>query len=445
MTVEIIDLRQNENIDSITEMLRRVSRAGDPREVLIEFAPYLRRVRPSDLYIAVSVRGLEPGRYKVTRKFRMLGETGMESLSSDDPWADWDRIPTHTGGLIGTIIEHGDPLLIRQLDIPDDPALGDLIKDMGSCLASPHFDNGEPTNWAISFVRDPEGFDLEKVDHGFLLGSLVGTVTRQVLAIKREKELNEQLRAQFEEVARVQRSLLPSKTPDIPGLEIATSYLTSNEAGGDYYDFFEFRDGTWGIVIADVAGHGAGAATVMAMLRAILHGYVHDRSGATPDDILRYTNDRLHGAGIDGTFVTAFFAVYDPAPNAQSGATLTYARSGHNPHRLKDGRTGAIRSLDGASTIPLGVFIDYSACSACIELKHNDTVVLYTDGITEAFNDQREMFGIERLDTALTECGGDPDCIVDRVHAALYEHTKRMTRDDDQTLVVFQYVGTGSP
>jgi len=331
-------------------------------------------------------------------------------------------------------------VLVRHLDVKDDPALGNLVADMGAGFASPHFDQGEPINWAISFVRDPDGFDVASADEAFLLGSLLGTVTRQILAIQQSNSLNKQLQAQFEEVARVQQSLLPKRIPNIPGLEIATSYLTSNEAGGDYYDFFEFRDGTWGIVIADVSGHGAGAATVMAMLRAILHGYAHERATVSPDDILNYTNQRLHDARLDGRFVTAFFAVYDPKSNGNGHPTLTYARSGHNPPRIKDGATGEVRPLDGAGTIPLGVSESYNACSACVELRPNDTVVLYTDGITEAFSPTREMFGVERLDEALTRCHGAPDCTVDSVHEALYRHTGSLSRDDDQTLVTFRLI-----
>ena len=445
LVVQFIDLSQNENIDLITQMLRQVSTATDPADVLQIFGPYFRRKRPSDLLLGVSVRGLKPGEYKITRRFRFAenGE-GVENLSSINPWLQWDQLPTHTGGVIGELIARGVPVLVRHMNVTDDPALGNLVADMGAGFASPHFDQGEPINWAISFVRDPEGFDVATADEAFLLGSLLGTVTRQIIAIKQSKSLNKQLQAQFEEVARVQQSLLPKRIPDIPGLEIATSYLTSDEAGGDYYDFFEFRDGTWGIVIADVAGHGAGAATVMAMLRAILHGYAHERASVSPDDILNYTNLRLYNAGLDGRFVTAFFAVYDPKPNRNGYPTLTYARSGHNPPRIKDGATGKVRPLDDAGTIPLGVSESYKACSACIELRPNDTVVLYTDGITEAFSPTREMFGVERLDEALTRCHGAPDCTVDSVHDALHRHTGRLSRDDDQTIVTFRLIGGGA-
>jgi sigma-B regulation protein RsbU (phosphoserine phosphatase) len=450
--VRFIDLHKIENIESLTRLLRNVSRATDPKEVLSQFSPIFRKMRPSDLYVSASIRGLEPGQYKITRKFTLedLQRSGDPTtrLRRADPWRDWDKLPTYTGGLIGEIISRGEPSLIRELDLDEDPALGDSIKGMRACLANPHYDNGEPINWAISFIRDPDGYDPSVLEEGLLIGNLVGSITRNLIAIREARDLNEQLKAQFEEVARVQRSLLPSRIPDIPGLEIATSYLTSNEAGGDYYDFFPFSNGTWGIIIADVAGHGAGAATVMAMLRAILHAYPDSHDRFSPDDILAYTNRRLHAAGIDGRFVTAFCAVYDPtfttSPNGRGTATLTYARSGHNPPLLKEGSTGDVRVLDGAGTVPLGVFEEYTAHSACIELLPGDTIVLYTDGITEAFDTAREMFGVHRLEAALTTCSGRPECVVDSVHSALFKHTGRMSREDDQTLVTFQFMGDPS-
>jgi sigma-B regulation protein RsbU (phosphoserine phosphatase) len=176
----------------------------------------------------------------------------------------------------------------------------------------------------------------------------------------------------------------------------------------------------------------------MAMLHAILHAYRSTIDGAAvhPDEVLRFANERLCAASIESSFVTAFFAVYDP-----DAATLTYSRSGHNPPRFKDGRTGEIRSIEGAGSLPLGVFVDSALTRETLRLWPNDTVIRYTDGITEAFSADRRMFGVERLDQALTRCSGEPDCVVDSVHTALYAHTGSRTRADDQTIVAFRYLG----
>lgn len=100
-----------------------------------------------------------------------------------------------------------------------------------------------------------------------------------------------------------------------------------------------------------------------------------------------------------------------------------------------------MRAVDEPSSFPLGIFETYEIAAGTLTLRPNDTVVMYTDGITEEFNGAREMFGVERLDSALDGCSGDPECVVGSVHGALFEHTGARTRADDQTIVAFRYIG----
>jgi phosphoserine phosphatase RsbU/P len=416
------------------EMLRELSIADTPYRVLNSFARGYWPLRPIDYMISLSTRDLPEGQYRITRSIDVAGVlAGSAEMPTAQPRRR-DEIPVHSGGFIGSVIADKHPVLIHDLECRADPVLGDLLRDFGSALFIPLFDEGQPRYWNIQLRKGKEGFSLPELEQAAIVANLVGGTNSRLVLVEQIRQLNAALRQQFEDVARVQRSLLPRQIPDIPGLEIATSYLTSDQAGGDYYDFFRFDDGTWGFLIADVSGHGAAAATIMAMLHGILHAYTG--SGRTPDAVLAYANRKLFEAGIEGSFVTAFFAVYDPR-----SASVTYARSGHNPPLLKDGRTGEIRHLDGDGGLPLGIFEPYEIGSETIRLRPNDTLILYTDGITEAFSAAREMFGPERLDVALTKCSGAPDCVVDSVHSALYQHTGSRTRADDQTLVAVRYSG----
>lgn len=416
-------------------MVRAISMAEQPIQVLSAFARYYWELRPHDYMISLSTKGLEGGQYRVTRQIDVARVRAREiELVPNEPWRHRDTIPVHTGGFLGEIVASRAPQVLHHLELRGDPVLGDTLAHLGSACVMPLYDEGEARYWNIQFRRGREGFSVEELEQGMLVANLTGGNNTRLLLVEEIRKLNATLKQQFEEVASVQRSLLPRKTPDIPGLEIATSYLTSDQAGGDYYDFLRFPDGTWAIVIADVSGHGAAAATVMAMLHGILHAYGAER--AEPAEIVRYVNTRLLEAGIEGTFVTAFLGVYDP-----KRATLKYARSGHNPPILKDGRTGKATFLDGAGGLPLGVFKPYEITSETLSLKPMDTVVLYTDGITEAFNGTRDMFGPERLEIALEKCTGAPDCVVDSVHSALFEHTGSLSRRDDQTLVAIRYKG----
>lgn len=425
--------------DLIVDMLKDLSRASTPGEVNRAFILRSLNLRPVDCVVSISTRGLEPGHYRITRKAD-IGPVLRGEVKPDFP--DYppppDAFPIHRGGLIGHLIADPRPKVVQNLHVPDDPVLGTDLADMRSLLAIPLYDDGEPKNWAIQFRRQPEAFSPADCEALIINANLVGGTNRRMGLTREVRELNDRLNKQFEDLARIQRALLPSEIPVIPGLKIATSYLTSDQAGGDYYDFFQFDSGKWGILIADVSGHGAAAAAVMAMLHAILHAYRSTIDGAAirPEEVLRFTNRRLCEASIESSFVTAFFAVYDPMT-----ATLTYSRSGHNPPRLKKGTTGDICSVDGAGSLPLGVFEDSGLTSETLHLAPSDTVILYTDGITEAFDANREMFGVERLDAALHDCSGDPDCVVDSVHTALYAHTGARTRADDQTIVAFRYLG----
>jgi phosphoserine phosphatase RsbU/P len=436
--VQTIDLQAKPRLDVLIRMLKTLSTAETPSEVLSAFARGYWVLRPIQYMVSISTRDLPPGAYRITRSID-VEEVLAGRARADGTVPARESIPVQSGGFIGEVIADGRPKVITELELRGDPVLGDLLEPMGSALVIPLYDEGEPRYWTLQFRRARGAFSAEELEQAAIVANLVGGTNTRLLLMQQVSQLNRALRAQFEDVAKVQRSLLPKRIPQIPGVEIATSYLTSDQAGGDYYDFFGFEDGTWGFLIADVSGHGAAAATIMAMLHGILHAYtggVAKGEARRPDRVLRYANQRLFEAGLEGNFVTAFFAVYEPRTG-----TLTYARSGHNPPLLKDGATGAVTHLDGEGSPPLGLFEPYEVTCASVSLRPNDTVILYTDGITEAFSAAREMFGAGRLDAALEQCSGAPDCVVDSVHTALYQHTGSMTRADDQTLVAIRYVG----
>jgi sigma-B regulation protein RsbU (phosphoserine phosphatase) len=235
-------------------------------------------------------------------------------------------------------------------------------------------------------------------------------------------------------VGEIQRSLLPRYLPEIPGFDLATHYVTSARAGGDYYDFFPLPDGKWGLFIADVSGHGTPAAVLM----AITHAIAHSRPGtpAPPSALLGYLNDQLARAYTrNGTFITAFYAVLDPAKR-----TLTYARAGHNPPRLV--RADKIMSLDETGALPLGIVEGQHYDEATVTMSTGDLLLLYTDGITEAERPSEGMealFGTERLDQLLLGGGGrSADECLARIRSALAEFCECAAPTDDQTLVAIR-------
>ncbi len=401
----------------------------DPRRVQHEFARHKRELRPIEGDISLSVRGLPAGSYKITRLQTRPVQAGDEPA---DPWRQWDEIPEHTGGILGELIADESPKLLRGVDLAADPVLGDVMAGYRSVMAVPLFDDGLPLNWAFVFGEQPTTYGEEDLEQFLMRGNLIGRMTKNLVMRREVEELNARLLGQLEEIAIIQRSLLPERTPQVRGLAISTSYLTSQEAGGDYFDFFDLPGDRWGVVIADAAGHGAGAATVVAMLQTILHAHVHDAPG--PAALLRFANAELARKRIESTFVTAFLGVFD-----ERRRELVYANAGHNRPALRRA-SGDVEEITGAASIPLGILQQSDHGEATIDVDAGDTLVLYTDGITEAFSPppETEMFSQLRLYDALRECSGAPHCVIDTLHEKLFHHTRSRARKDDQTIVAIR-------
>ncbi|MCS7032906.1 MAG: serine/threonine-protein phosphatase, partial [Phycisphaerae bacterium] len=199
-----------------------------------------------------------------------------------------------------------------------------------------------------------------------------------------------------------------------------------------YYDFFPLSDGRWGLFIADVSGHGTPAAVLMAVTHSIAHGVPGEPD--PPSRLLGHVNRQLtrrYTAG-NGTFVTAFYGIFDPATRG-----FTYACAGHPQPRVKpcDGRCAAVK-LDQSLSLPLGIIADEPYHDATITLHPGDVLVLFTDGITESRSPTGEMFGIERLDQAVGGCGNDTEQMIRSILLALEDFTDSAAPADDQTLIV---------
>lgn len=426
--MEIRDLNSDGDIGALTSLLSRVSEAQDPIEVQRAFGKNMKMRTGADAYISVSCRGLERGQYKITRA--QFGDEVGGAYAN--PWANWRSISIHQGGIIGKLIETPTAKLLSDMDVREDPVLGDRLRPYGSAIVTPLFDGGAAVNWGIALSARGRSYSIEEAGDFILLGNLVGGLTRNLLVAKEVRELNARLTSQLEEIAQIQRSLLPPELPRVEGLSLAASYLTSDVAGGDYYDFFDMGSGKWAVVVADVSGHGAGAATVMAMLQTILHGFQERALG--PAAMLQHANSALRTKRFESHFVTAFMGVVDGERRR-----LVYSNAGHNRPELRRWN-GGVSEIDGAASVPLGVLDEAEYVEGAVDLQPLDTVVLYTDGITEAMSPppDREMFGTQRLTQALEACSGEPSCVIDSIHQKLYDFTRSRQRVDDQTIVAMR-------
>jgi sigma-B regulation protein RsbU (phosphoserine phosphatase) len=170
----------------------------------------------------------------------------------------------------------------------------------------------------------------------------------------------------------------------------------------------------------------------MAMLHAILHAYPHQPRG--PAEMLEHANQHLASKRIENSFVTAFLAVYDPTTRG-----LTYARAGHDPPLFKSADSGAsIRRLDDVGGAPLGVLCPMHYEEATLRLQPGQTLLLYTDGVTDARDVDGKMFGVDGIERALAGCTGEPGRVVAAIADPLSRHGGGVRPGDDQTIVAIQ-------
>jgi sigma-B regulation protein RsbU (phosphoserine phosphatase) len=440
----VMDTSGSRRLPVLMEMVAALSRAGDAREVLRGFAEGFEKLYGPRGYVSLSTRGLEPGEYKITR---LITDDVAHKLGEADPWKKGSLLPIHRGGFFGQVIRTAYPQVVRHLNVSNDPVVGDALAKYGSMMAIPLYDDGELLNWAITFLEDAEGCTMEELEESVLRSNLGGAMVKNAIMTKELREAHGAIRHEVEQIARIQRALLPAAVPQIQGLNIGVHYETFDQAGGDMYALRPLRPikarslieddccdpcGPWGILVADVSGHGPAAAVLMAMMRAIFDAYPREPEG--PAEVLEHANHHLFAKRIENRFVTALFAVYDPATRR-----LTYARAGHNPPvwmRPAGGEGWDMARLEAVGGIPLGISEDISYEECTIELSSGQTIVFYTDGITEAVSPHGTMFGVEGIEHSLTECTGDPACAIEHITSTLKHHEKNVRPTDDQTLVV---------
>ena len=244
----------------------------------------------------------------------------------------------------------------------------------------------------------------------------------------------QRLQAELELSQIVQRALLPQRMPSLAGVELAAFSRPSDIIGGDYFDFFQFRDGTQGLVIADVSGHGVSAGMLMTSLQTALRTMAPDTD--SPAEIMERLNRfYIHNINFT-TFVTIFLARFNPATGV-----LNYVNAGHNPpvHFCKQsGETDWLMP-----TVPaVGLMEVYHPRIASATLQEGDVLLLYTDGITESTNLQREQFGQNRLSELVRQnAHRSASDMIQAVRQSMSAFSENQRLADDITMVSLKMAG----
>ena len=242
------------------------------------------------------------------------------------------------------------------------------------------------------------------------------------------------LEAELELSQKVQKALLPQQAPDIPGLDVAAFSQPAEIVGGDYFDFFHFRDNSHGLAIADVMGKGMSASMLMASLQAALRILVPEHD--SPAEAVRRLNDLFcHNIHLT-KFVSLFIGRFD-----HNSYTLTYCNAGHNPPLLYHSRPTGREQISWLR--PTGAAIGLVEASQftveTVTLSPGSILLLYTDGITEALNQRAEELGQARLAEFVRQASTLPAReLVRELRQQLQDFTQGQPLQDDTTLVVFK-------
>lgn len=281
---------------------------------------------------------------------------------------------------------------------------------------------------ALVIQKRGSPFDSGEMKHVQALAAEAGVFLNNLRQTRRLIDAA-QLKKQVELAETIQRQLLPSTELRVKGLDMAGTYLATNQVGGDYYDIIESADRVTALV-ADVSGHSIPSSLIMTSARTAVHLLTQTES--RPAEILRKLNENLyHDLDQTGLFLSMFLVTLDPATGA-----ARYASAGHNPPFLYLRATGNILKLD-ATGLLTGVSATASYSEVPIKLGPGDVLVLYTDGVTEARGRGDDFFGEDRLEKLVTQhAGGTAKEMVVAILAEVERYAGKRLADDITLLIV---------
>src|SRR5271170_3922311 len=432
--MDVQNLSQNLRIASLTKLIRELEQSRTPEQTVRTLQRGFTDAYGFVASVLLSTRELPLGQYRVVQMRLDDGFLkGLLDQGLHEPG------PIQSGGVMAEIIGCPEPQLIHEVDWASDPFFHGTLSGYASVMAIPFAGDRLPMTWLILLKRPPKRFAVLDLEAAVQRVALIGSLLENQILVGHLARANEHIDRDARQVGELQRALLPATLPRIAGLEIAVSYEPTGRAGGDLYDFFPLDENhddqayanavptRWCAFIADTAGHGLAAAVVMAIVQAVLHA--HPAGTATPASLLVHANRQLCRKNIDG-FVTAFLGIYEPVPRR-----LTYANAGHPRPLLRRSSDAAIRPLDAVATYPLGIDASETFKEATVQLEPSDTVLLYTDGITEARDAGGDLFEQDRLKRVFRDGGNRPAELIERLRQAVRAHEHGQIARDDQTLV----------
>lgn len=266
---------------------------------------------------------------------------------------------------------------------------------------------------------------------------LLASVTSQCALAVQNANMHETLLAQhdmereLEFATQVQLGFLPNEPPQVEGYEFADYYEPAHRVGGDYFDYIRLPNGNIAVTVGDVAGKGVPAALLMARLHASAR--YHLLSAATAADALTSLNQEIATSGLGFRFITLAIAILDTQKHE-----LDLANAGHLPPLIRNSQRKVIAVGQSESGMPLGVSPTQSFRQLLIPLQPNDTVLMFTDGVTEAMNPALEIYGRPRLMTTMSAGPVEVSKLIPAIVDDVEKFYGSVTQRDDLCAVAFR-------
>jgi serine phosphatase RsbU (regulator of sigma subunit)/anti-sigma regulatory factor (Ser/Thr protein kinase) len=369
------------------------------------------------------------------------GKTRPEASEPQTTAAPVAGRPEQTTMITAMDIAPNDPLAVYFRSTPsvveieklhlDSPALTKL-RESGVRVIVPLVAQGELIGLLNLGPRMSEQ-EFTSEDRGLLQNLAVQAAPAvRVAQLVRQQQIEVQERERIEQELRVahliQQTLLPKELPALEGWHVAAYYQPARAVGGDFYDFVYLDDGRLGLVVGDVTDKGVPAALVMATTRSILRAAAQRMD--SPGPVLEHTNDMLCPDIPQNMFVTCLYAILDPKTGL-----LRYANAGHDlPYRRTSTGVEEMR----ATGMPLGLMPGMQYDEREVTLSHNESILFYSDGLVEAHNTQKEMFGFPRLRGLMGNHPGGAALIEYLLDQLAAFTGADWEQEDDATLVVLQ-------
>lgn len=329
---------------------------------------------------------------------------------------------------------HGKTAVYYQVsDVPPPPEIGGRVMLAG--LVVPVIQaNGEVVGGIYALKRPSVGDVMAHLPALQSLAALIAS-TLERTAVYEQTMAHERMSRELEVAGRIQASFLPKQVPQPPGWDVAAALVPARQTSGDFYDFVELENGRLGIIVADVADKGTGAALYMALSRTLIRTYVMEHPDH-PELALQLANERILEDTQSDQFVTVFLGVLTLATGQ-----LVYANAGHNPAYLCNGAGSVAPQALSHTGIPLGMFDAMDWRQNHVQLASNDMLVVYTDGVTEAQNGQQVEFGEDRFVALVlegVENGRSAQATRQEILTAVHTFVGDAPQFDDMTLLLLQ-------